>query len=158
MRVLLFQSDSDARSFNAVASVVPVLAFEGTYSANEIPYPVYFSKRGCTTGNEIKIEAGEYFIAFDLAKLVRVESSGKGSLLYLSDGSHWQCENMLDYFEKELTDHKFYRIHPNHLINIHFLQRMVKCDAYVVLTNSELLPAKLPVDSLITYLESNDIL
>lgn len=159
MRIVIFNSDSEARRFNSDPSIVPVVGFEGTYSVNEIPYPLYFSKRNCLVGKEILIDNGEYFIAFDLMKLVRVESMGEGTYIYMDDGSYWQSELNIEYFDRKLKGKDFFRIQMHHLVNLAFMERVVSCSAFVTLGNHITLPVDPGKDiEIIKYLENKKII
>ncbi len=54
---------------------------------------------------------------FNIKEIVRIESKGKSTVMFFSDGFSEIVGNSIDELEKEFADWNFVRIHPRHLIN-----------------------------------------
>ena len=56
--------------------------------------------------------------------IIRMESVGEKSLVYLQDGDVFEYREDLDTLEEETVAGFFFRIHPRHLINLSFLTKI----------------------------------
>ncbi len=161
MRILLFKTTDESEYFNSDDSILPLSGFEARYSANEIPCEIVYSKRKVFSPDkkQLVIDQGEYFVAIEPDKIVRIESSGNECYLYVGLNQFWTVNMSLDEFEKKLTPFHFFRIHHNHIINLDKMEKLVSCSAYITLTNQVSVPVEPGKDKLIIeYLENKKML
>ncbi|MFC2089835.1 LytTR family transcriptional regulator DNA-binding domain-containing protein [Bacteroidota bacterium] len=57
--------------------------------------------------------------------LVRIERKFNNTFIYFSDGLIECVEHEIDELEKDLKDLDFWRVHPNHLINPSYFNKVI---------------------------------
>ncbi len=67
-------------------------------------------------------------VLVEIADLVRLESDGAYTKLFVSDGSTHLISKNLGYYEETLDEHDFLRIHNKHLINISHIKSYLRKD------------------------------
>ena len=78
---------------------------------------------------------------FEFSEIVRIQSDGNYSAIYLSKGRKIIVAKTLREFEELLKNQGFIRIHHSHLINLNHLESYISKDGgYVVLNTKESLP------------------
>jgi two-component system LytT family response regulator len=78
------------------------------------------------------------FNIVDVEKIVRLESDGNYTLIYLSNKTKLVVTRLLKDFEEVLDCDLFVRIHKSHIINLSYLQQYVFDDVgYAILENGE---------------------
>lgn len=60
--------------------------------------------------------------------IVRIESDGSYSTVYLSDGKHYVASKGLGEYEELLPVGDFFRVHKSHLINVHKVRKYIRTD------------------------------
>ena len=79
----------------------------------------------------------------DSRNIVRVESKTGKTLVYFADGSSEQVTNSIDDLEKGFAEYNFIRIHPKHLINQRYYDKVSSVKtSVVVLKDGTILPAE----------------
>jgi hypothetical protein len=58
-------------------------------------------------------------------KIVRIECKFNNTYIYFSDGLIECVEHGIDDLEQDFSDLKFWRVHPNHLINPAYFNRFI---------------------------------
>jgi two-component system LytT family response regulator len=75
-------------------------------------------------------------VLVEISDLVRLESDGAYTKLFVSDGSTHLISKNLGYYEETLADHDFLRIHNKHLINISHIKNYLRKDGgHLVMTD-----------------------
>ncbi len=160
-RVLFYLYTSKDPIADSKNSLVPITWFDGFYYRNEIPYPILYNKQPLSDKDSGKsiLKKGQRYIELDLKQLLRIESATQGSILFLENKAYWTTEKPIDLFEKELSDHMFFRVNDKTLINLHHLESFITCDAIVTLSNKEAIPVDAKIkEKLFKFLEGRQIL
>ncbi len=76
--------------------------------------------------DQITIPTLNGFKVVNLTDLVRLESDGGYTSLYLKDGQVFLASKYLKEYEKILPEQKFCRIHHSHIINLAYLKEYIK--------------------------------
>lgn len=138
----------------------PVFWFRGTYSLNIIPFPVIYSAiEYLSPLGETIVEANTHYVRFVLEDIVRIEKSMDKVLVFMINGAYWTSKTQFELIGEKANNQQFIKVHENHLINLQHLDKIVKCEAFVVLSNTE----AIPVDSqnsktVFNFLENRKIL
>lgn len=75
---------------------------------------------------EIPVKEGIFHCA--IADLIRIESDGSYSTLYVVGGKRYVISKGLKDYEELLPEKEFFRVHKSHLINIHKIRKYVHSD------------------------------
>lgn len=62
------------------------------------------------------------FEIFEVAEIIRCESSSNYTTIYLKDRQKLMVAKTLKEFEEMLTEHGFFRIHNSHLVNLAYIK------------------------------------
>ena len=73
-------------------------------------------------------------------EIVRFESLGEETVIYLNDKSRISTAGELSVFVDALRDYMFCLVSPGNLINLFYMERFTRSAASVILTNSEPVP------------------
>lgn len=73
-------------------------------------------------------------------EIVRFESAGEQTVIFLNDRSRISSALELPVFAGALRDDMFYLVSPGNLINLFYMERLTRSAARVILTNSEPVP------------------
>jgi two-component system LytT family response regulator len=76
----------------------------------------------------ITIPANDGLEFIQIKQIIRIESSSNYSKLILQDGQHLLVTRQLKDFEEILEDHRFYRVHHSHLVNLNYIAKYVRGD------------------------------
>ena len=74
-----------------------------------------------------------------VAEIVRCEAMGAYTHFILRNGKKILVSKHLKEYENLLVDHRFFRVHQSHLINLTEVERFVKPDEQVVLKNGDVI-------------------
>jgi two-component system LytT family response regulator len=131
------------------------------YSQNEIPFPILYcnDRLENTKSGVLILDKGQRFLELDLNNIIRIESHALGSTVFMVNKAFWTTGKLIDQFEAELKLFEFLRVHASHLINMRYIERFVRCDAFITLSTSD----AIPVDSksnehIAKYLEDKQII
>jgi two-component system, LytTR family, response regulator len=95
---------------------------------------MYNSYKNLTLGTSRGIEM------VDSNVLVRVEAISNYSKLFFANGKSLVVAKLLSYFEEQLSDTHFVRLHRSHLVNIRYIRSYDRSQsAEVTLVNNEIL-------------------
>lgn len=75
---------------------------------------------------EIRVKEGILYCA--VADVIRIESDGSYSTLYIVGGKRYVVSKGLKDYEELLPEREFFRVHKSHLINIHQIKNYVHTD------------------------------
>ena len=88
--------------------------------------------------DKISISTNEGMEFYEIAQIIRIESSSNYSKIYLADGKNILISRLLKDFEEILSPYNFFRIHHSHLINLNHIKKYIRGDGgQVVMTNNE---------------------
>lgn len=77
----------------------------------------------------------------DTASIIRMEANGSYTNIFLNDKKEIIASRPLKHFEDILDEKYFFRVHNSHLINIHFVKKYLKQQAYsVVMEDNSMVP------------------
>ncbi len=72
----------------------------------------------------------------DIDNIIRCESQNKNIIIYLKDKKTYTISTVtLNKYEDLLGEHKFYRVHDSHLINVKHIKEYLKEDECVIMTD-----------------------
>lgn len=75
---------------------------------------------------EIPVKEGIFYCA--IADVIRIESDGSYSTLYVAGGKRYVISKGLKEYEELLPEKEFFRVHKSHLVNIHKIRNYVRSD------------------------------
>lgn len=88
--------------------------------------------------DKITISTNEGMEFYEIAQIIRIESSSNYSKMYLTDGKSILISRLLKDFEEILSPYNFFRIHHSHLINLNHIKKYIRGDGgQVVMSNNE---------------------
>ncbi len=77
----------------------------------------------------------------DIDNIVRCESSDNYTMFYFDQGKKLMVTRTLKTFENQLEQHRFFRSHQSHLVNLKFVQSFVRTEGgYLLMKNGEQIP------------------
>ncbi|HDP74414.1 MAG TPA: LytTR family transcriptional regulator [Bacteroidales bacterium] len=160
-RVLFYQNTISEEPSPQVSKPDIVTWIDGIYSNNEIPFPILYSRENleCSKTRMAILKKGQPFIEIDVAYIARIEYHPHGSTVFLIGKSFWLTSKGIDQLEQELKDSLFFRVHPNHLVNLRLMENFVKCDAFITLSTCEAIPVDAKCKDMIDkFLKNKQIL
>ncbi|MCB0668787.1 MAG: response regulator transcription factor [Saprospiraceae bacterium] len=90
---------------------------------------------------KIALSTSEGLIFLRLKELVRLEAGGSYTTFFFFYGKPVTVARSLREFEKLLPPTKFFRIHQSHLVNLHFVESVLKEDGgYALMEDTSRLP------------------
>ncbi len=90
---------------------------------------------------KIALQTSKGVFMYEFNSIIRIQSEGNYSGIYLNSGKKEIVAKTLKEFEELLQDFGFIRIHHSHLINLHHLESYISKDGgYVVLNDKTSLP------------------
>ena len=91
--------------------------------------------------DNIVIPTNEGLEFIESKEIVRCESSGNYTWIYMNTEEKYFVSKTLKDIEQMLDSNRFYRVHHSHLVNISFIKKYLKGkDGTLVLKNGELVP------------------
>lgn len=76
--------------------------------------------------NRIAVPLNEGFEFVVIKNIVRIESSGSYSRLFVLNGQSLLVTKLLKDFEDLLTPYRFFRVHNSHLINLDYIKKYLR--------------------------------
>lgn len=89
---------------------------------------------------KIVLKTMERIYSVDIADIVRMESDGNYTKVYLNDGKRIMVSKTMKEFDELLTDTGFVRVHHSHLINMSFLFCFEKAEGHIVMKDNSTVP------------------
>jgi two-component system, LytTR family, response regulator len=75
-----------------------------------------------------------------IKNIIRIESSGSYSRIFLLGGPSILVTKLLKDFEELLSPYRFFRIHNSHLVNLNYIKRYFRGDGgQVLMENGDLI-------------------
>ncbi|MGE0076331.1 MAG: LytTR family transcriptional regulator DNA-binding domain-containing protein [Bacteroidales bacterium] len=120
-----------------------VLAFNCDLLSDKIPSFRYDEENSIDIESDfesVKLSKGIRFQYVRLDEIVRLECKNKETTLHLRDNSLIVTRLPIDVFTAKLKTNLFYSVHPEHLVNLLFMERLNHSSAYLTLSNFESVP------------------
>ncbi len=89
---------------------------------------------------KIVLKTMERIYSVDINDIIRFESDGGYSKVYLLDGKRIMVSRTMKEFEDMLLDVNFLRVHNSHLINMNHLYCFEKTEGHVVMKDDSIVP------------------
>ena len=89
---------------------------------------------------KIVLKTMERIYSVDISDIVRMESDGNYTKVYLHDGKRIMVSKTMKEFDELLTDVGFVRVHHSHLINMNFLFCFEKGEGHIVMKDNSTVP------------------
>lgn len=89
---------------------------------------------------KIVLKTMERIYSVDINDIIRFESDGGYSKVYLLDGKRIMVSRTMKEFEDMLVDANFLRIHNSHLINMNHLYCFEKTEGHVIMKDDSVVP------------------
>lgn len=87
---------------------------------------------------KIGIAMADKIVFINISDILYCEASGSYTNVFLQGGTRMLASKSLGEFEKQLIDHKFFRIHHSYLINLNQVKEFQKHDGgYVIMENKK---------------------
>jgi two-component system LytT family response regulator len=127
--------DEDLRS-----AIDKVIATKETFTNNPGNYDNYFQSLQNLADRLVRNKATNR-IAISHTKGVKIveednitylEASGNCTMIHFADGSRYLDTRTLKIYEEILDEHKFYRIHKSHIINMNFIKEYISEHGHII--------------------------
>ena len=92
------------------------------------------------TTKKIILKTAERIYATDVQDIIRCESDGSYTTVYMNDGKKIFVSRQLKELDEMLNEYSFIRIHQSHLINIEYFDYFEKAEDMVVMKDRSSLP------------------
>jgi two-component system LytT family response regulator len=92
------------------------------------------------TKRKIVLKTMERIYSVDLHDVIRFESDGGYTKVYLLDGKRIMVSRTMKEFDDLLTDVGFLRVHNSHLINMNYLFCFEKTEGHIVMKDDSIVP------------------
>lgn len=92
------------------------------------------------TKRKIVLKTMERIYSVDLNDVIRFESDGGYTKVYLIDGKRIMVSRTMKEFDDLLTDVGFLRVHNSHLINMNYLFCFEKTEGHIVMKDDSIVP------------------
>lgn len=92
------------------------------------------------TKKKIVLKTMDRIYSVDINDIIRFESDGGYSKVYLLDGKRIMVSRTMKEFEDMLLDANFLRVHNSHLINMNHLYCFEKTEGHVVMKDDSIVP------------------
>jgi two-component system LytT family response regulator len=89
---------------------------------------------------KIVLKTLERIYSVDMQEIIRLESDGGYTKVYLTDGKRIMVSRILKEFDELLSDAGFVRIHHSHLININQVYFFEKSESHLVMKDDSIVP------------------
>lgn len=87
---------------------------------------------------KISIPTQRGFELISLSEILYLEADNSYTTFYLDGGAKYIATKNIGYYEEELQEDPFLRIHQSYMVNINKVKRYIKADnGYVVLTTGK---------------------
>ena len=104
---------------------------------------------------KIVLKTAERIYSVNVREIIRCESDGSYTSVYLNDGKKILVSRLLKEFDELLTEYRFFRTQQSHLINLEYLDYYEKSDSIVVMKDKSSIPvASRKKDQLIKLIEN----
>lgn len=89
---------------------------------------------------KIVLKTQERIYSVDVCDIVRFESDGNYTKVYLTDGKRIMVSRVMKEFDELLSDAGFLRVHHSHLINMSYLFCFEKAEGHIVMKDNSIVP------------------
>lgn len=92
--------------------------------------------------NKLAISTAEGWIFLKLEDIIRLSSNGGYTTFFTEAGEKHMVAKTIKDYEALLPDQDFFRVHQSHIVNIHFVKKILKEDGGMVQMEDQ---AKIPI-------------
>lgn len=89
---------------------------------------------------KIVLKTMERIYSVDINDIVRLESDGNYTKVYLSDGKRIMVSRIMKEFDELLSDVGFVRVHHSHIVNMNHLFCFEKAECHIVMKDNSIVP------------------
>lgn len=89
---------------------------------------------------KIALKTMERIYSVDINDIVRLESDGNYTKVYLQDGKRIMVSRIMKEFDELLSDAGFVRVHHSHIINMNHLFCFEKAESHIVMKDNSIVP------------------
>lgn len=89
---------------------------------------------------KIVLKTMERIYSVDISDIIRMESDGNYTKVFLRDGKRIMVSKTMKEFDELLTDAGFVRVHHSHLINMNHLFFFEKSEGHLVMKDNSIVP------------------
>lgn len=90
--------------------------------------------------HKIKIQTKNGIWFFKSHEMIRMESKGENTVIYLTNKTHQLINENINQIEIQLKDLSLLRTHDNHLINVNYISQISNRDQNIKLNNGDIIP------------------
>ena len=73
-----------------------------------------------------------------IADIIRIEADSNYSIFHIKDKPKLMVSKTLKDFENQLVQHRFFRVHQSHLVNLNFVSSIVRNDGdFILMSNGD---------------------
>ena len=110
-----------------------------------------------TEKEKLAIYSLEGIVFLGIDKIVHVQGSGNYSTFYIEDGEEIVSSKNLRHYESRLPELSFFRSHQSHLVNIHFIKKILRREGNMIVLNEgvEIPVARKRRDGLVSLLSKS---
>lgn len=80
----------------------------------------------------IMLSTGSGWQLVKLLDIVRLKSEGNYITFYTNNGEKITVIKTLKYYENTLPENMFFRVHQSHIINLHYIKKVLTSDGYSI--------------------------
>ncbi len=102
------------------------LKHKGNRIQNSIPVVTHPSSIDHVVDNKVNIPISEGFNLIEANNILKIQSSGSSSIIWMVDKSSFTSNKLLKYFEEILPSNMFFRINKSMIINTNHIVTYIK--------------------------------
>lgn len=110
-------------------------------SSLESKFKSFFEQYQKNGTSKIALPVNNALQMFEFDEIIRIESEGSYSHVFVKDGKKITLTKTLKDIEENFTNQSFFRVHQSHLINLNHIERIFKGEnAYLVMNDGVQIP------------------
>lgn len=128
-------------NIDELVSAVDKVKEKKTTSVSKEKYDVLMEniKDSHASFERIALPTSEGLTFVELNELIRCESTANYTFFFLTSGKKILVSKTIKFYDELLSDHKFYRVHQSHLINLMHIKKYVKGEGgYIIMSDDSM--------------------
>ncbi|RKX82131.1 MAG: hypothetical protein DRP70_16845 [Spirochaetes bacterium] len=90
---------------------------------------------------KVKIQSGDNISFFQANEIIRFKAKNEKTLAFLANKNAIEINETIENIEQQIKELPFLRIHTDHIINVHFISKVIeKAESDIELNDGTLLP------------------
>ncbi len=106
----------------------------------KIRIDAFLSNLDVRTNKKIVLNTADNIYVVNVEDIIRCVSEGNYTVFYIKDKNPIMMSKILKEYEQLLSDYGFIRIHRSHLVNINHIERFVKDDSMLIMSDRSEVP------------------